>query len=997
MLAYVAMLFPSGRGAAILSCQCPISYKCAVKNNKNNKHLRSIDKAAATIIAVLALHGCGGDNVSVFGLDGPPSPDLSLQITADNANQVMAVHAAATESLMHLSALGVDLLVRTAESGMTAVTLPCASGTVSITLNDLDMDGLPSAEDTALIVANECEFADTGYTSDGSTEMLIRNFFARSNASSRAKFQYDLSVFMVSRGATAISFNGKLDADFIGNTTSQTLVATTRFPNSVFTRAETPAGIVTNNYFDVTISRDISTLDELTTNSAMSIESSEVGGAFACSANAAQVGPLGVLPDSGQWQCNGANASSARSTGSTGGTVTVSVDAEGDGTYEVVPLIPGGVGNWYDFFQTEFFEFVGRIAGDIPEEEPPVVRPTSAAFDVTDIVVSPDAATFYIANDAGLTRVDAATLAQIDQLALPDRPQVIDVSDDDSTVWLGFADAQEILPVDTATLTPGARVALGASASFPNRFAARIRVLPGDPETVVVAMANNGELVAYSGGAALPNIIDDVRAPQLFEFADAATIVGHNNVDAEYPAAVVAVSGTGLGPVTYLREFDVLPANEVVLGNANLFSTTGRVTNPQASSVEGKIKLDQVRTADNQDGIAIDKAEGVVYTFNASESLLESYYEATMVLRSAHEVPISGNFVRLLDAGDVVLLASDTTISIVDKDRLAPNRNLSPCETTDLSGVRTPGFVAQIDCAFNDVVFDRSRNVIYGSLPSFAGVNGNSVAIIDATTGMIVDRVFAGSEPGNLSMSADGNTLYVALRETTKVANVDLQAMAGLPPIQLELNKLNRKPVFALDVAVSPQSTSTLLMAAQQEIAIYENGSRLPDVVSFYGPIRDALFDQDGSTAFVQKSGGAGDVLGILDADAMGVALVDEDNTTLRAGSLKLEDGKLYDRFGVVADSTTLNVLGNCDASSPFGTRLVEPSESSNDIYYVDRASDSVLTVCSEATFTNSKQVQVPLAGSLNSPPLALEEAGSNRLIMTSSDKLIIFQVDTLE
>ena len=55
-----------------------------------------------------------------------------------------------------------------------------------------------------------------------------------------------------------------------------------------------------------------------------------------------------------------------------------------------------------------------------------------------------------------------------------------------------------------------------------------------------------------------------------------------------------------------------------------------------------------------------------------------------------------------------------------------------------------------------------------------------------------------------------------------------------------------------------------------------------------------------------------------------------------------------------------------------------------------------MLTVCSEDTFAKIKQVQVPISGSLNSPPLALEEAGANRLIMTSSDKLIIFQVDTL-
>ena len=245
-------------------------------------------------------------------------------------------------------------------------------------------------------------------------------------------------------------------------------------------------------------------------------------------------------------------------------------------------------------------------------------------------------------------------------------------------------------------------------------------------------------------------------------------------------------------------------------------------------------------------------------------------------------------------------------------------------------------------------------------------------------------------------MSVDGNTLFVALRETTKVAVVDLQAAAAGPAVILQLNKFNRKPVFAIDVAVSPTSASTLLIAARQEIAVYENGARLPDTVSFYGPVRDVLIDSDGASAFTQKSGAAGDVLGILTIDAMGVSLIDEDNTTLGAGSLKLAGGKLYDRFGVIADSTSLAVLGNCDASSNFGTRLVEPSENSNDVFYVDQSADSVLTVCSEDTFANTKQVDVPLEGSLNSPPLSLEEAGANRLVMTSSDKLIIFQLDTL-
>ncbi len=965
-------------------------------NNNNNKKIRSFFSNLGVSLAATTLVGCGGDNVAFFELDGPPNPTLSVQIDETNANQVISIHARATESIMHLSTFGVDLLVRLAESGELVTTLPCDSGSVTVTLADLDTSGLPSAADTAVFQVDNCHFVDTGYTNNGTVELLIRNFFARANASSRAKFQYNFSVFMVTRGNRSVSVNGLLDAEFIGNSTSQTLVATTRFGNAIFTREETPTSVTTNNFLNISISRNISSTDVLTTSSSMSIESSAVGGAFSCSTNSQLDGILASLPDSGEFQCNGGNASSARATGAAGGTVQVTVDADGDGGYDPVPTIPGGVGNWFDFFQTEFFSFVGRIAGDIPDEEPPVVTPTGAAFDVNDVVVSPDGATFYIANDAGLTTVNASTLAQIDQMNLSDRPSKIAVSDDNSTLWLGFADAQEIESVDTATFTANGRVGLGASASFPNRFAARIRVAPGDPDTVVVAMDNNSELVAYDNGVALPNIIDDVKAPNLFEFSAADTIVGHNNVDAEFPASVVAVDPMGLSTTVSLREFDILPANDVVLGNNNLFSTTGRVTNPETPSIEGQLKLDQVLAATNQDGITIDKAQGVVYFFNASDSLLESYYEDTMVLRSAHAVATAGTFVRLLDAGPNLLIASDSEINIVAKTALAPNRNLSPCETTDLSGLSTPGFVAQINCAFNDALFDASRNVIYATLPSFAGVNGNSVAVIDATTGLILDAIYVGSEPSRLAISADGNTLFVALREATKYAVVDLQAAAAAPAVVLELNKFNRKPVFAIDVAVSPTSASTLLVAARQEIAVYENGARLIDTVAFYGPVRDVLIDQDGVSAFTQKSGAAGDVLGFLTIDAMGVSLTDEDSTTLRAGSLKLADGKLYDRFGVVADSTSLAVLGNCDASSNFGTRLVEPSENSSDIFYVDQSADSVLTVCNEDTFANTKQVDVPLEGSLNSPPLSLEEAGANRLVMTSSDKLIIFQIDSL-
>lgn len=960
----------------------------------NNDKLKGLIFAgrAAVMLAVALLAACGGD-VNVDKSEGPPDPSLPVAITPENAIRIIEIQAAATELVMHLSTLGVEMLVLTAESGETNVSLPCSSGSIELELNDIDLNGQPSRDDTAAVTVTDCLLPETGYTSSGTFELSIRNFFAKSFTSARAKFQYEFkSPMTVTLGDTEAAFLGKLDAEYIGNTSAQTLVATISEGDSLFVRTVTPEIVRRDTFLDLTVSRDISTTDLLTTSVEMLVESITVGGAFSCSTNAGLTGPLGQLPRSGEIQCMGAADSAARVTGDNGGAASVSVDAEGDGSFDPVPAEPGSSGTWLDFFNIEYFTFRSRIPEEIPEEEPPSLDPQSAAYEVNDVVVSPDGARIYIVNDAGLTTVDAANLSQIDQLNLSDTPSVVAISDDGSTLWIGFADASEIVAVDTASLSAGPRHGLGAG-----RIASRIRVRPGEPDTVVVAMQNGDELIAFDNGAPLPGTISAGNAPELFEFADADTIVGHDTDNAEFPASVIAVGPGGLNRTATRREFDILPANDVALGNEHLFSTTGRVTNPEGAYIEGRIKLDQlVELTTNQDGIATDRSEGVVYLFNAEKRVLESFYEDTFRLRSAHTISTEGTFVRMVDANNRFLIANESRIYIIDKVDLGENANLSPCETRDLSGRTSPGFAAQIDCGVNDALYDPSRDVFYASLPSFAGVNGNSVAIVDASSGNILETIFVGSEPGDMALTADGNTLYVTLREATKYAIIDLQAGVALPPVILELNLRNDKPVFIEDVAVSPTSASTVLLAGAQEIAVYEAGARLPNVVSFYGPVRDAFIDQDGSSAFVQKSGGGDDVLGILTLNALGVTLTGQDSTTLVAGSLKLQDSKFYDRDGTVANASNLAILGTCDASSPFGTVLVEPSANSSDIFYVDRSADSTLTVCSESSFTVTKQVQVPLSGSLNSAPLTLEEAGADRLIMTSNDKLIIFRVGPL-
>ncbi len=98
--------------------------------------------------------------------------------------------------------------------------------------------------------------------------------------------------------------------------------------------------------------------------------------------------------------------------------------------------------------------------------------------------------------------------------------------------------------------------------------------------------------------------------------------------------------------------------------------------------------------------------------------------------------------------------------------------------------VTYPATVRVLDIPANDLVWDSKVQLIYASLPSSFGTNGNSIAVISPTNGKIVGYHFVGSEPNQLALSADSSYLYVGLNGNGSVQRVIL-------------------PSFALDINVS--------------------------------------------------------------------------------------------------------------------------------------------------------------------------------------------------
>jgi hypothetical protein len=72
-----------------------------------------------------------------------------------------------------------------------------------------------------------------------------------------------------------------------------------------------------------------------------------------------------------------------------------------------------------------------------------------------------------------------------------------------------------------------------------------------------------------------------------------------------------------------------------------------------------------------------------------------------------------------------------------------------------------PGHPSSLLVALSDstvTVFDDAV-----ARPSGGGVVGNSVVLIDPATGVVVDTIYAGSEPGAVALSADGSHLFAPL------------------------------------------------------------------------------------------------------------------------------------------------------------------------------------------------------------------------------------------
>ena len=116
--------------------------------------------------------------------------------------------------------------------------------------------------------------------------------------------------------------------------------------------------------------------------------------------------------------------------------------------------------------------------------------------------------------------------------------------------------------------------------------------------------------------------------------------------------------------------------------------------------------------------------------------------------------------------------------------------------------------VTVLDLPANDLVWDPFAQLIYASMPSSYGVNGNSIAVINPSKGVVNGYNFAGSEPTKIAIDSTSKFLYAGLNGNGSIQRLNLPAFT--PDIQISLGDTSSGPNLAQALAVSPTDSHTI-------------------------------------------------------------------------------------------------------------------------------------------------------------------------------------------
>ena len=366
--------------------------------------------------------------------------------------------------------------------------------------------------------------------------------------------------------------------------------------------------------------------------------------------------------------------------------------------------------------------------------------------------------------------------------------------------------------------------------------------------------------------------------------------------------------------------------------------------------------------------------------------------------------------VSSISGASVTWSSSDGSVVSVDGTGRATGQSLGQASVRASVGSITSNLVPvtvqdirAINIETSDLIYDRSRQRIYASVPSHAGVNPGRILVINPETAAVTQTIFVGDDPGKLAISDNFQYLYVAVtapaasvrRINLSTGQVDLAFSVGTNIVSGQLR--------VEDMEVIPGSPQSLVVARMYignsprhaGVAVFDNGVQRPDV----GPLGESKnqleFGATPSRLYGADRESFPNNMSTMNIGPSGVTLIDVGCCSFDG---QFDTGLIYSKDGRIIDPELKRLVGFLPGTSQFDNshdNLITTDRARARIYLLkgindlerqllayDRTSLALIGSASlSSTFTNI----IGHASSLilwGTDGLAFRTSGDNRLVL---------------
>jgi trimeric autotransporter adhesin len=231
--------------------------------------------------------------------------------------------------------------------------------------------------------------------------------------------------------------------------------------------------------------------------------------------------------------------------------------------------------------------------------------------------------------------------------------------------------------------------------------------------------------------------------------------------------------------------------------------------------------------------------------------------------------------------------------------------------------VTYPAKVTVLDLPANNLVWDPFAQRVYASVPSSYGSLGNSIAVINPSTGKVTGYYFAGSEPNALALSSDSKYLYTGLNGSGSVQRLVLPKFTQDIDVSLGTSIYGGSNI-ALSLQVSPGDSHTFAVAEGTSqccgglsgLYFYTDATQLPDSVT-YPSITDIAFVSS-TTLYGYSNGTVSDVT----VNSSGGTLGQQFNGLVEGSVIQYAGGLIYGSNGQVLNPSSGLLVGTYDVGN---------------------------------------------------------------------------------